>query len=393
MALFRYQAASGSGRRVEGLCEAGSTKEALRELTKKGLIPVTIHQEQPPKLKALPGREQFIFAQQLANLLSAGLPLPEALESIRQHGSSTLAPAVARILAAVRSGNTLAGALEAQKSFPPFYIAMVRAGEAGGSLEENLEQLAHDLEAQRQVQRQLKLTMLYPLVMLGTTLAALLLLLVFILPRFGQLFAQMGSELPLATRIVLGVGDFFLRWRWPLLVLLLAIFSWVLYLRLNPKGRRIWEQHSLQLPLLGPLLSKLQYVRFARTVGRLLEGGVGLPESLEIAQGSLDNYLLREAAGRVREGIQKGSSPTVLLREEGIFPPLAIQMLASGERAGNLEQMLLRSAELFQKESENQAKTLLTLLEPLVIIFLGLVVLLVVLAIIVPLLSINMLQL
>ncbi len=114
---------------------------------------------------------------------------------------------------------------------------------------------------------------------------------------------------------------------------------------------------------------------------------------MEIAQGSLDNYLLREAAGRVREGIQKGSSPTVLLREEGIFPPLAIQMLASGERAGNLEQMLLRSAELFQKESENQAKTLLTLLEPLVIIFLGLVVLLVVLAIIVPLLSINMLQL
>lgn len=392
MAFFRYQAADLTGKSASGTLEAASSRQALEKLAAKGLVPVSIKEELPPKAKPLPFRELYAFTQQLANLLSAGLPLAGALEAIRQYGSKTSAPVVGQILSAVRSGATLAAALAAQHGFPPFYLAMVRAGEAGGSLETNLAQLAEDLENQENLHRQLKLTMLYPLVMLGATMGALILLLVFILPRFGQLFAQMGGELPLATRIVLGLGAFVTRWRWPILTLLAALLAWILYLRYSPQGRRIWDQHSLKLPLVGSLLCKVQYVRFARAVGRLLAGGVSLPESLEIAQGSLDNYLLQEAAGRVQEGIQKGGSPAVLLREEGIFPPLAIQMLSSGEQAGNLEEMLLRSADLFEKESANQIKTLLALLEPAVIIFLGLVVLLVVLAIIVPLLGINMLQ-
>jgi general secretion pathway protein F len=392
MALFRYKAADLSGKTEAGLLEANTSRQALEELTDMGLIPVSLSRELPPKAKPLQFRELYAFTQQLANLLAAGLPLSEALETIRQHGSTSTAPIVEQILSSVRSGSTLAAALDAQNCFPSFYVAMVRAGEAGGNLEENLQRLAADIENQEQVRRQLKLTLLYPVVMLGATLCALILLVAFILPRFQELFAQIGGELPLATRIVLALGQFFLSWRWPILGVFIAALAWVLYLRLSPQGRRVWDQHSLKLPVLGPLLSKVQYVRFARTVGRLLSGGVGLPESLEIAQGSLDNYLLRQAAARVQEGIQKGGSPAVLLKEQGIFPPLAMQMLSSGERAGNLEEMLLRTADLFQKESEGEIKTLLALLEPLVIILLGLVVLIVVLAIIVPLLGINMLQ-
>ncbi len=390
MPNYKYQAVFADGRKASGTIEAAADKQALEQLAGQGMIPTSLREARPSRIKALSQKELYAFTSQLANLLSAGLSLSAALEAVGQYGSKALSAVVEQVLAAVRSGSSLAGSLAAQ-SFPSFYLAMVRAGEAGGSLETNLTQLAEDLENQEEIRRQLKLTMLYPMVMLGATLAALALILVFILPRFGQLFSQLGGQLPLATRIVLGVGDFVNKRRWALLLLLALLAAWTAYVAFSPQGKKLWERTSLALPLLGPLFGKLHYVRFARTVGRLLAGGVSLPESLEIAQGSLDNYLLRDATRRVRAGIRKGGSFTVLLKEEGLFPPLAIQMLATGERAGNLEEMLLRSSELFRKECANQTKTLLALLEPAVIVFLGLVVFAVVAAIIVPLLSINVL--
>lgn len=390
MATFKYQAVSAQGREVRGTVEAATRRQALSELSKQGLVPLSLKEDQEPQKKQLPPRELYAFTQQIANLLSAGLPLTEALEAVRQYGSRILEPVVADVLASVRAGATLAAALAAQ-NFPPFYCAMVRAGEVGGNLEENLQQLAEDLENQQQVERQLKISMLYPAVMLSASIGAVALLLLFVLPRFQLLLSQFEGELPIATRLILALGNFARSWRWPLSILFLAFAAALLALRYSPQGRKLWERYSLVLPVVGPLFAKLHYVRFARTVGRLLAGGVSLPESLEIARESLDNYLLREATGRVQEGIRKGGSFTVLLKEEGFFPALAIQMLATGERAGNLEEVLLRSSELFQKESENNIKGLLALLEPIVIAFLGLIVLTVVLAIMVPLLSINML--
>ena len=390
MATFKYQAVSAQGREVRGTVEAATRRQALSELSKQGLVPLSLKEDQKPQKKQLPPRELYAFTQQIANLLSAGLPLTEALEAVRQYGSRILEPVVADVLASVRAGATLAAALAGQK-FPPFYCAMVRAGEVGGNLEENLQQLAEDLENQQQVERQLKISMLYPAVMLSASIGAVALLLLFVLPRFQLLLSQFEGELPIATRLILALGNFARSWRWPLSILFLAFAAALLALRYSPQGRKLWERYSLVLPVVGPLFAKLHYVRFARTVGRLLAGGVSLPESLEIARESLDNYLLCEATGRVQEGIRKGGSFTVLLKEEGFFPALAIQMLATGERAGNLEEVLLRSSELFQKESENNIKGLLALLEPIVIAFLGLIVLTVVLAIMVPLLSINML--
>lgn len=390
MATFKYQAVSAQGREVRGTVEAATRRQALSELSKQGLVPLSLKEDQEPQKKQLPPRELYAFTQQIANLLSAGLPLTEALEAVRQYGSRILEPVVADVLASVRAGATLAAALAGQ-NFPPFYCAMVRAGEVGGNLEENLQQLAEDLENQQQVERQLKISMLYPAVMLSASIGAVALLLLFVLPRFQLLLSQFEGELPIATRLILALGNFARSWRWPLSILFLAFAAALLALRYSPQGRKLWERYSLVLPVVGPLFAKLHYVRFARTVGRLLAGGVSLPESLEIARESLDNYLLREATGRVQEGIRKGGSFTLLLKEEGFFPALAIQMLATGERAGNLEEVLLRSSELFQKESENNIKGLLALLEPIVIAFLGLIVLTVVLAIMVPLLSINML--
>lgn len=390
MATFKYQAVSAQGREVRGTVEAATRRQALSELSKQGLVPLSLKEDQEPQKKQLPPRELYAFTQQIANLLSAGLPLTEALEAVRQYGSRILEPVVADVLASVRAGATLAAALAGQ-NFPPFYCAMVRAGEVGGNLEENLQQLAEDLENQQQVERQLKISMLYPAVMLSASIGAVALLLLFVLPRFQLLLSQFEGELPIATRLILALGNFARSWRWPLSILFLAFAAALLALRYSPQGRKLWERYSLVLPVVGPLFAKLHYVRFARTVGRLLAGGVSLPESLEIARESIDNYLLREATGRVQEGIRKGGSFTVLLKEEGLFPALAIQMLATGERAGNLEEVLLRSSELFQKESENNIKGLLALLEPIVIAFLGLIVLTVVLAIMVPLLSINML--
>jgi type II secretory pathway component PulF len=390
MATFKYQAVSAQGREVRGTVEAATRRQALSELSKQGLVPLSLKEDQEPQKKQLPPRELYAFTQQIANLLSAGLPLTEALEAVRQYGSRILEPVVADVLTSVRAGATLAAALAGQ-NFPPFYCAMVRAGEVGGNLEENLQQLAEDLENQQQVERQLKISMLYPAVMLSASIGAVALLLLFVLPRFQLLLSQFEGELPIATRLILALGNFARSWRWPLSILFLAFAAALLALRYSPQGRKLWERYSLVLPVVGPLFAKLHYVRFARTVGRLLAGGVSLPESLEIARESLDNYLLCEATGRVQEGIRKGGSFTVLLKEEGFFPALAIQMLATGERAGNLEEVLLRSSELFQKESENNIKGLLALLEPIVIAFLGLIVLTVVLAIMVPLLSINML--
>ena len=362
--------------------------DRLSELSKQGLVPSAPQRASGAAEEAAAARELYAFTQRDRKPSVCRTSPTEALEAIPPVRQQDSEPVVADVLASVRAGATLGSCLAAELS-----PLLLRHGgpERWRNLEENLQQLAEDLENQQQVERQLKISMLYPAVMLSASIGAVALLLLFVLPRFQLLLSQFEGELPIATRLILALGNFARSWRWPLSILFLAFAAALLALRYSPQGRKLWERYSLVLPVVGPLFAKLHYVRFARTVGRLLAGGVSLPESLEIARESLDNYLLCEATGRVQEGIRKGGSFTVLLKEEGFFPALAIQMLATGERAGNLEEVLLRSSELFQKESENNIKGLLALLEPIVIAFLGLIVLTVVLAIMVPLLSINML--
>ena len=227
MATFKYQAVSAQGREVRGTVEAATRRQALSELSKQGLVPLSLKEDQEPQKKQLPPRELYAFTQQIANLLSAGLPLTEALEAVRQYGSRILEPVVADVLTSVRAGATLAAALAGQ-NFPPFYCAMVRAGEVGGNLEGNLQQLAEDLENQQQVERQLKISMLYPAVMLSASIGAVALLLLFVLPRFQLLLSQFEGELPIATRLILALGNFARSWRWPLSIFfsLLQLLSW-----------------------------------------------------------------------------------------------------------------------------------------------------------------------
>jgi general secretion pathway protein F len=391
MARFRFRAVTGAGEVVEGEIEAQSQAAVVEQLRGQGHLPLAA---EPVGARAAGSalqrwlrqpvlgtgrvrrRELSVMTRELATLLDAGLTVDQ---SLRLLGNLAASEAMRRLLAdllqRVQAGSTLADALgQHEDVFSRAYVSMVRAGEAGGSLNDVLGRLAQYLDQAELLAEQVRSALIYPIVLLVISGLSIVVLLTAVVPQFTPLFESAGAELPLLTRVVITVGDAAQRYWWLLLVGLLACIWLVRRQFRHSESRARIDRWLLRVPLLGSLLIKIDTARLARTLGTLLANGVPLLNALAIARGTLANAVLREALSETTTAVKEGRGLAEPLAQSAPFPQLAIHLLSVGEKSGHLEAMLLKIAEIFDREVRSTLERLMTLLVPVLTIGLGLII-------------------
>ena len=399
MEAYRYQALDAAGRKVSGVVQADSARQARAVLRGQGLLPAELNSLKsaagalPSWRRGIGSAQLSLLTRQLATLLAAGLTLEQALAALIEEAVD---PAVREVLAAVKSevmaGLSLAGALASQESsFPEFYRALVHGGEESGALPLILQHLADYLDASQALRQKTALALLYPILVSVVAVLIVSGLLLYVVPQVVQVFAQSRQSLPWLTRGLMALSGF-LRAAWPYLLLLGMVAAAALRAILRrPNWRLRWDEALLRLPGLGTLLRGVDTARFASTLAILVGGGVALLPALASAARALGNSALRGAVQGAATEVREGTGLSRALRASGLFPPLLIHLIASGEASGKLEEMLNRAAKLETQALERRLAVFLTLLEPLMILVMGAVVLTIVLAILLPIIEINQL--
>jgi general secretion pathway protein F len=294
------------------------------------------------------------------------------------------------LVEAVRAGKSLAAAMtEHPDVFPKIYVNMIRAGEAGGILEAVLRYLTEYMERSLALKEDLKSALIYPLILGGAAGVSLIVLFIYVIPRFALIFKDVGQALPLITKIVIDFSEFLTQYGWVLLLVLLGGISAGLFYLRSPEGKTEWDRFCLRVWLLGELVKKFETARFARTLSALLRGGVPLLEALGTVQGVVGNRLLTHAIGQVQVRVREGKGMARPLGESGLFPPLALNMIAVGEETGKLDTMLNEVAEHYDQEVKRTTKRLTSILEPALILGMGLVIGVVVISMLLAIFSMN----
>jgi type II secretion system protein F len=391
---FEYDGFDTSGAKVTGTLEAPGRRAALETLRSQQIFATEVQELSSKSRRAsfrwqrrrIPLLELAAATRQLATLLSAGLPLDEVLSSVaEQIDRPALCSALNRAREEVVQGLSLHQSLEAQEQiFSPLYINMVKVGESSGTLDQVLTQLADLQENQARTRSRIRAALTYPLLMGLVGSAVLLLLFVFVVPQITQMLDNLGMELPLMTRLLIGTGNFLSSsWWWLLLLAILAAVALRRYAR-SEKGSLALHRRALQLPLIGRLNLFTATARLSRTMATLLQSGVPLLTALDISRGLISNKILRQALADTAVSIREGEGLAAPLQRSGVFPRLLVQMTAAGEKSGQLENMLLRAAQSYEQQVELSIAALLPLLEPLMILVMGSVVGVVVMAILLP---------
>jgi general secretion pathway protein F len=396
---FQYQALNAAGRTVSGVVLADTPRQARIQLRAQGLLPSTLdkvaarERARRPWARGLSAAELSLLTRQMATLLDSGLTMEQVLAALIEEAE---APATREVLTGVKAevmaGASLAAALGSyERTFPDFYRALVHGGEESGALATVLAHLADYLDARQALRQKTSLALLYPALVAIVALSIVTGLLVYVVPQVVQVFQQSRQALPLLTRALIGLSDF-LRATWPYLVAILAATAWTVHVALRrPANRRRWHALLLRTPWLGSLVRGVDTSRFASTLAILVGGGVPLLSALTSGARVMSNVVMGEAVERAIERVREGTSLARALGETRTFPPLLLHLIASGEASGKLEQMLERAARLETQALERRLAVFLTLLEPLMILFMGAAVLMIVLAILLPIIEINQL--
>jgi general secretion pathway protein F len=412
---FRYTALDDKGREVSGALQAENRSAALSRLKSMGMYPMGIESAAggaaaaslprsgagvgavPARRRGglIPGRvatgELAVFTRQLASLFNAGLNMARCLDTLIDHcENAALGTALEDIQRAVQGGSGLWEAMsEHPKIFSELYVNLVRAGEASGQLGKVLERLADSLEEQQERQSRIRAALAYPILLVIAGFSAVLFILVFLVPRFAAIFASLKRDLPTPTKILLGVQGFVTQWGWLVgLILLAAYFAFRAWDR-TEAGGLVLDRLRMRLPVLGPLTHKEAVSRFCRTMATLVSGGVPILTSFEVAERAVGNRVLRQAIDQLRSAVREGESVAEPLRRSGVFPSLATNMIAVGEETGNLDDMLNRVADAYDAEVANRMRTLVSLVEPLVILMMGVVIGTIVLSMLIPILELS----
>ena len=402
MAVFEYQALSARGRGVTGIIEADSPAAARRRLREQGLHPVSVGESvaagiaaRQVRLRTLIRRsaaqEVNLVTRQLAVLLEAGMPIVDALSAVlEQVDTPRLERVIHEVRDNVKQGATLGDALAAHpKEFSDLYVNMVRAGESSGALETVLFRLAEYLENQMRVASRIKSALAYPAIMCTFGLVTISFLMGFVVPKISEVFDSFGKALPTVTRVLISTCNLMRSYWWAGLIGLIAV-AWGLnrYVKTSA-GRRRWDWLQLNVPVFGDLSRKLAMSRFSRTLGTLIEGGLPMMPALDIVKRIVQNGILEDAVDEARKAVRRGQDLATPLKESGLFPPMLVHMVALGERSGQLEKMLLRVADAYEEEIQTKVDTLMTLLEPVIVVVMGLFVAFLVLAILLPIFDIS----
>jgi general secretion pathway protein F len=397
MEAFRYQALDAAGRRVSGVVQADTPREARTQLRAQGLLPAALDKVQQrarqPWARGISAAELSLLTRQMSTLLASGLTMEQALAALIEEAEVPLTREVlAGVKAEIMAGASFAAALGSYSgSFPEFYRALVHGGEESGALPTVLQHLADYLDARQALRHKTSLALLYPILVGVVATAIVGGLLVYVVPQVVQVFQQSRQALPWLTRALIGLSEF-LRAAWPYLAL--AGVGGALAARMalrRDATRRRWHALLLRLPWLGPLIRGVDTSRFASTLAILVGGGVPLLAALASGARVMGNMVLREAVERAIERVREGMSLARALGETRAFPPLLVHLVASGEVSGKLEQMLSRAASLETQALERRLAVFVTLLEPVMILVMGAAVLLIVLAILLPIIEINQL--
>jgi type II secretory pathway component PulF len=398
MAVFEYRAVGAAGTAQKGLLEAQDLDRAIDRVRGMGLTPVTI-EPRPEDGRArgwarfsLPPRrarasELILFTRQLETMLEAGLPLLSTLETLHEQATDpALREAIDGVRSDVEQGSTLTEAMERRPHcFPPVYAGLIRAGEEGGLLTPMLDRVGTILEYQEETRQRIRSATFYPLLVVAELLAAFVILVKLVLPRFADLFRNLGADLPLPTRVLIAVSDGFER-SWVLLLALgaLAAGGAVLAVRTD-RGREIRDSWLLAVPLFGSIVRKVALARFARVLGALVESGIPIVRALGIARGVLGNRVLEAEIDRMRDGLVEGRGLAEPLRGSRVIPPLVTKMLSVGEETGSIGPMLTRVARYYDRDVDYAVKNLSAALEPALLVVLGVSVLFTALAVFLPL--------
>jgi general secretion pathway protein F len=406
MPVYEYTALDPSGKNRAGIIDADSPVAARQRLRGSGMFPVEVKEArsasaargvpaQPVSVSGFfkrvsPG-EVSVMTRQLSILLAAGVPLVGALEALLSQVPNPLFKRIlAQIKESVNEGNSLAFALSQHpRLFSNIYVNMVRAGEASGALDVVLARLAEYGEHQETLKGRFKAALAYPVFMVFIGSCVLLFLLTVVVPDITQVFSEMKQTLPLPTVILIAVSHFLGVFWWAVLLAAVAVAVGVVQFVKTPTGRRVLDGVKLKTPVLGSINQKIALSRFARTLGTLLESGVPVLTALDIVKRVVNNVLIAEDIDQATEDIERGKSVAVPLGRSPWFPPIAVQMISVGEQSGELEAMLHKIADTYEKDVESQIMAMTSMLEPVMILMMALVVFFVVVSILLPIFEMN----
>lgn len=393
MPAYAYKGLNSAGGTVEGVLEAGSASLAADSLFSSGITPVAIEEKVERKsldIQLFAPRighiDILLFTRQLYTLLKAGVPIMRALAGLRD---STSNPAMQAMLQSVREGLDQGRELSVSlarhpKAFTPFYLAMVRVGEMTGRLEEIFLRLFDHMAFERFMREQVKSALRYPMFVIAAMVIAMVIINIFVIPAFAKVFEGFGADLPLMTRVLIGISNFFVTW-WPAMLvgvigIAVAFRQWIH----TEDGRYRWDRFKLRIPIAGKIVQKATMARFARSFALAARSGVPIIQALTNVAMTVDNAWIAEKIERMRDGVERGESVLRSAIATEAFTPVVLQMIAVGEESGALDDMMEEIAEMYQNDVEYELKTLAQQIEPILIVMLGAMVLVLALGIFLP---------
>jgi type IV pilus assembly protein PilC len=399
MKRFSYTARDLSGKKVTGKVDAKTIEDAAKLLRERSLIIVHLAPDNGFFLftvfKSANNRtglaDTSMFTRQFSTMVSAGLPITDALTIIRSQSKPSMQPVIAALLSDIEGGTSLAAAFEKHpKVFTPVYTSLVRAGETGGVLDKIFLRLAENMENQREFQAKVKGALIYPTIVVTGMLVVGFIMIIFVIPKLTAIYKDFGVELPTATKILIAISDNAQKfwWAFPLLVGS-AFYGYRLYSN-TPAGREKIDSLKFKLPITGKLSQQVILTEFARTLGLLISAGIPLLDGLRVVSGAMGNVVVSKGIDEAAQKIEKGFSLAYALSQNPkIFPPILYQMVAVGEETGKVDETLASVAHVFQQESEYSVRNLTAAIEPAIMIVMGIGVALLVIAVILPIYNLT----
>ncbi|HRZ10851.1 MAG TPA: type II secretion system F family protein [Kiritimatiellia bacterium] len=394
MPRFKYTARSRTGEKVEGVIEAADRRAALVQIERQGQVPVSVaeaalaatakparrswfsFERKTPRAARMKIKEVLLLTRELSDLLASGMTLGDALHTLsRRKTGKAQDRLVEELRDEIIQGTSLSEALSRRSdSFPPLYVSMVRAGEASGQLAEVLERLSAHYERVQETREKVLMALIYPAIVLGVGILTLVFSMIFVVPRFTAIFEQLGSSLPLPTRILIGMSDAFVKYGWALLGVIVAATVLVRRYLATAAGRRAWHRLQLHVPVIRLIVTSNAYIHFARTLSSLLENGVQVLQALSIVEDTVGNVVIAGAIRDAREQVTDGATISGPLAAGKVFPPLLTDMLAVGEQAGDMSSALKHIAKRYDDELNRAVKILTTVLEPVLMLLMAIMV-------------------
>ncbi len=397
---YTYTAKTKEGVIRSGNIDASNEEDAAKILKGHDLFILEVKKEegslpsiQNIKIPFISGRvalkDKIIFTQQLAMMVKAGLPLVDAFSALEEQTENKyFSKTIGEIATDVKGGKALSETLSKYpRIFNELYISIVRSGEKSGKLDEVLERLSDQLQKDYDLISKIKAAVTYPIVVVIALIGIVILMLIFVVPQLKNIFQDLGAELPLTTRIVLGTSDAVINYWYIFLIATIALVFGFRYWARTNAGGMIWDRLKLRIPLIGPLTRKIYMARFARTMGTLVASGLPMLEIIETVKGIINNRVYQKGFENISNDIENGVQLSVTLEKQKIFPPMIYHLISVGEKSGKLDYVLLSMATFFDKEVENTTSNLATLVEPILIIIIGAGVGFVVASVIMPIYS------